>query len=108
MFDITLLPIALTFSDIIRRHIQMRVGPGQPTSPEVLLISEFETVERVIRFVTTRRRLRTSDAEEFASHVKLKPVENDYAVLRKFEGRSSLRRFPSTGATSTPMAFTRM
>jgi RNA polymerase sigma factor (sigma-70 family) len=70
-----------------------RIGPVQPTSPEVLLLSEFTTVERVIAFVTARRRLRPADAEEFASHVKMKLIENDYAVLRKFEGRSSLRTY---------------
>jgi RNA polymerase sigma factor (sigma-70 family) len=70
-----------------------RIGPGQPTSPEALLLAEFATVERVIAFVTARRRLRASDAEEFASYVKVKLIENDYAVLRKFEGRSSLRTY---------------
>src|SRR3954469_22157666 len=85
-------PFVATFSDIIRRHAVMRrIGPVQPTSPEALLLSEFTTVERVIAFVTARRRLRPADAEEFASHVKMKLIENDYAVLRKFEGRSSLR-----------------
>jgi len=87
-------PFAVTFSDIIRRHAVMRrIGPVQPTSPEALLLSEFTTVERVIAFVTARRRLRPADAEEFASHVKMKLIENDYAVLRKFEGRSSLRTY---------------
>jgi len=32
--------------------------------------------------VAARRHLRTSEAEEFASHVKIKLIENDYAVLR--------------------------
>src|SRR3954469_14471121 len=63
-------PFVATFSDIIRRHAVMRrIGPVQPTSPEALLLSEFITVERVIAFVTGRRRLRPADAEEFASHV---------------------------------------
>jgi RNA polymerase sigma factor for flagellar operon FliA len=70
-----------------------RIGPGQPTSPEALFLSEIATVERVIAFVVARRRLRAADAEEFASHVKIKLIENNYAVLRKFEGRSSLRTY---------------
>src|SRR5689334_15798538 len=85
---------AAGLSDIIRRHAVMRrIGPGQPTSPEALFLSEIATVERVIAFVVARRRLRAADAEEFASHVKIKLIENDYAVLRKFEGRSSLRTY---------------
>jgi RNA polymerase sigma factor for flagellar operon FliA len=87
----TLVPDAAIFSAIIRHHLQMRrIGPVQPTSPETLLLAEFATVERVIRFISARRRLRPADAEDFASHVKMRLIENDYAVLRKFEGRSSL------------------
>jgi RNA polymerase sigma factor for flagellar operon FliA len=87
-------PFATGLSDIIRGHAVMRrIGPGQPTSPEALFVSEIATVERVIAFVVARRRLRAADAEEFASHVKIKLIENDYAVLRKFEGRSSLRTY---------------
>lgn len=87
-------PLATGLSDIIRRAAVMRrIGPGQPTSPEALFLSEIATVERVIAFVVARRRLRAADAEEFASHVKIKLIENDYAVLRKFEGRSSLRTY---------------
>jgi RNA polymerase sigma factor for flagellar operon FliA len=70
-----------------------RIGRDQATSPEALLVSELGTIERVIGFVAARRHLRPSDAEEFASHVKMKLVENDYAILRKFEGRSSLRTY---------------
>ena len=86
--------LAEGLSDIIRCHAVMRrIGPGQPTSPEALFLSEIATVERVIAFVVARRRLRAVDAEEFASHVKMKLIEDDYAVLRKFEGRSSLRTY---------------
>lgn len=46
-------------------------------------------VERLSRFVC-RNKLHPDEVEEFASSVKLRLVENDYAILRKFEGRSSL------------------
>jgi RNA polymerase sigma factor (sigma-70 family) len=92
--NVTPVPDAAVFSAIIRHHLQMRrIGPVQPTSPETLFLSEFATIERVIGFIAARRRLRTSDAEDFASHAKMKLIENNYAVLRKFEGRSSLRTY---------------
>ena len=53
-------------------------------------------VDRVIAFVARRHHLATAEAEEFAAHVKLKLVENDYAVLRKFQGRSSMQSFLTT------------
>ncbi|HXG59665.1 MAG TPA: sigma-70 family RNA polymerase sigma factor [Thermoanaerobaculia bacterium] len=47
----------------------------------------------MIAFTCRRHGLRDDDAEEFAGSVRLRLVENDYAILRKFEGRSSLATF---------------
>ena len=58
-----------------------------------LLEQNLDLIERVIRLTSRRQRLDESEAEEFASIVKLKMVENDYAIIRKFEGRSLLRTF---------------
>jgi RNA polymerase sigma factor (sigma-70 family) len=58
-----------------------------------LLEANLELIERVIRFTTRRQRLDESESEEFASIVKLKLVENDYAVMRKFQGRCHLATF---------------
>lgn len=57
---------------------------------EVLLESALATIERITDHVSTSHHLRVSEADDFASHVKLKFVEDDYAILRKYEGRSSL------------------
>src|SRR5438874_7414588 len=58
-----------------------------------LLEANLDLIERVIRFTARRQRLDESESEEFASIVKLKLVENDYAIIRKFEGRSHLATF---------------
>jgi RNA polymerase sigma factor (sigma-70 family) len=55
-----------------------------------LLLDNLDLIERLVRFVARRHHLSFSDTEEFASIVRLKLVENDFAVLRKFEGRSTL------------------
>ncbi len=47
-------------------------------------------IDRVCREVCRSARLRDDEAEDFASSVRLALMENDYAVLRKWEGRSSL------------------
>jgi RNA polymerase sigma factor (sigma-70 family) len=78
---------------IIRRQ-----NPNVPmeqalTRFETMLASELATIERVIDFVARRHHLRGADAADFASHVKMKLVEDDYAILRKFQGRSSLRTY---------------
>lgn len=61
--------------------------------PEALFLAQLDVIERVIAFVCARHHVASADAEDFASFVKLKFVENDYALLGKFEGRSSLRTF---------------
>src|SRR5260221_10151464 len=65
---------------------------GAPVG-EALFLSQLDLIERVIRFVSSRQHLSASDADDFASHVKLKLIEADYAVFRKFQGRSSLRTY---------------
>ena len=57
----------------------------------------FEThlplVHDLSRYVCHRHRLRQEDAEDFSSYTLLKLMEDDYAVLRSYEGRSSLRTY---------------
>jgi RNA polymerase sigma factor (sigma-70 family) len=53
-------------------------------------------IERAIAFIARKHHLAESDAEDFASRVKIKLIENEYAVLRTFEGRSTLQTFLTT------------
>jgi len=62
-------------------------------SREEQFLAQLPVIERVVRWVCARRCLRGADAEDFASVVKLRIIENDYEVLAKFEGRSSLRTY---------------
>ena len=62
-------------------------------SPDTILVSELATIERIVGFVAARHHLRSADAADFASHVTMKLVENDHAILRKFKRRSSLRTY---------------
>jgi RNA polymerase sigma factor (sigma-70 family) len=62
-------------------------------TPEQVFVSQLPVIERVIAWVCTRRCLRAADAEDFGSVVKTRLVENDYAILARFEGRSSLKTY---------------
>jgi RNA polymerase sigma factor (sigma-70 family) len=62
-------------------------------SREQLFVSALTLIERVIGWVCVRRGLRGADAEDFASTVKLRLIENDYEVLGRFEGRSALKTY---------------
>ena len=61
--------------------------------PEELFRSNLALVDRVIAGVCRRAGLRDADAEDFASAAKLALIENDYAILRGYEGRAPLGAF---------------
>lgn len=62
-------------------------------SAESLFLEHLEVIERSISFVCRRNRMEAADGEDFASSVKLKLIENDYEVVRAFQGRSSFSTF---------------
>lgn len=55
-----------------------------------LFESSLSTIDEVVASVCRRARLRGADAEDFASSVRVHLLEDDCAILRKYEGRSSL------------------
>lgn len=57
--------------------------------PPELLLTYLPLIERAIAFASLRQGLTPTEAEDFASTVKLRLIENDYAIIRAFEGRSS-------------------
>jgi RNA polymerase sigma factor for flagellar operon FliA len=73
-------------------------APNEPLGHEdhdgqSIFLAQLGVIERVILFVCRRHHLAGVEADEFASHVKLRLVENNYGVLRKFEGRSSMATY---------------
>src|SRR5690348_9058839 len=58
-----------------------------------LLIARYHEVEDSLRCVARRQRLGVDEAEELGSIVRLKLVEDSYAILRKYQGRSSLTTY---------------
>jgi len=58
-----------------------------------LFRSNLDLIDRVVAGVCRRSGLRDADAEDFASTVTLALMENDYAILRAYEGRSSLETY---------------
>lgn len=57
------------------------------------LTSQLDIANRVTAFVCARNRLSADEADDFASHVTVKLLEDDQAILRKFAGRSSIRTY---------------
>jgi RNA polymerase sigma factor for flagellar operon FliA len=62
------------------------------SSAERLLVENLDLVERLTRFVC-RNKLDPAEVEEFSAWVKLRLVDHDYAIIRKFQGRCSLATY---------------
>lgn len=54
-----------------------------------LLLRELSLIDRVIAKICRRRGMSSADVDDFTAHVYLRLIENDYAALRRFGGRSS-------------------
>ncbi len=63
---------------------------------EALLIDHLDFIERTIGHLARRYALKPWDADDLGGLVKLRLVADDYAVLRKFEGRAKLTTFLTT------------
>jgi RNA polymerase sigma factor (sigma-70 family) len=72
---------------------RVREGSTARVDPRELLIANIDVVDRVVAFVCREDRLDTAEAEDFVATVKLKLIEGDYAIVRRFEGRSSFATF---------------
>lgn len=57
--------------------------------PSELLLQKLPEIERVAEAICRRQGVDADAIEEFAAELKLKLVEDDYAVIRKFSGRST-------------------
>jgi len=56
-------------------------------------LDHLPVIDQVVQFIGRRHRLPADAIEELQSAVHLKIIDNDYEVLRKFEGRSSIRTY---------------
>jgi RNA polymerase sigma factor (sigma-70 family) len=68
-------------------------------SSEDLYLSHRLLIEGAIAAICRRQHLSAVDAEDFSGAVRLHLIDDDYAVLRKFENRSSLQTYLLTVIT---------
>lgn len=65
-------------------------------NPEEKYLQNLRTIERIAAFVARRHHLESSEAEEFVQEVRVRLLDDDYAIIRKFEGRSTLSTYLTT------------
>ena len=62
---------------------------------ERLFLQQLPAIDRINALIARRNALSGSDADEFAAWARGRLTDNDYAILRKFGGRSSLTTYLS-------------
>jgi len=61
-----------------------------------LLLDHLDLVDQIVRTIGRRRHLSATEQDDFASFVKLRLVDDNYAILRKFQNRSTLWTYLAT------------
>jgi RNA polymerase sigma factor (sigma-70 family) len=75
-------------------NITRELGSGM--NPETIYLENLTTIERIAAFVARRSHLGPDEVSEFIQDVRVRMLEEDYAILRKFEGRSAFSTYLTT------------
>lgn len=65
-------------------------------TPADLFLAHLPHIDKVVTHLGRRYHFRAEECQDFRSHVHLKMIEDDYAVIRKFQGRCSLKTYLTT------------
>jgi RNA polymerase sigma factor (sigma-70 family) len=65
-------------------------------NPETTYLQHLESIERISAFVARRGHLNADETGEFVQIVRVRLFEDDYGIIRKFEGRSSFPTYLTT------------
>lgn len=64
-----------------------------PPPPGQQFLACLPVIDRLIGIIARRNALSASDADEFAAWARARLMDNDYAIFRKFGGRSSIATY---------------
>src|SRR6185369_9474972 len=78
------------------RREAARGSAGRSAQGEHVFLTNLSLIERVVRFAASRQRLSAAETEDLGSLVRLRLIENNYAILERWEGRSSLATYLTT------------
>jgi len=63
---------------------------------EALVLKHLDLVDRIALMACGSKGVQGADAEDFVAEVRMKLVEDDYAVVRRFTGESAFRTYLTT------------
>lgn len=59
-------------------------------TPEEIFLDNLPLIEKIMEHACRRHHLSREEAQDFASWARIRLIEDNYAILRKFKGQSSL------------------
>jgi RNA polymerase sigma factor for flagellar operon FliA len=65
-------------------------------NPEQRYLESLRSIERIAAFIARKNRLSPDETAEFTQEVRVRLLDDNYAVIRKFEGRSSFNTYLHT------------
>jgi RNA polymerase sigma factor for flagellar operon FliA len=68
-------------------------SPPEDLTPEQLYLGHLKLIDEIAEHAARRRHFSREETEDFVSTIRLRLFENDYAIIRKFEGRCTFRTF---------------
>jgi len=80
----------------VRTLIDERTPRVRTLNLETIYLQNLNSIERIAAFVARRNHLTADETVEFVQIVRMKLFENGYAIIRKFEGRSSFTTYLTT------------
>jgi RNA polymerase sigma factor for flagellar operon FliA len=66
---------------------------SDPQNPESLFLEHLGWINRVAAMTCNQQGVWGPEAEDFAASIRLKLIENDYAIIRKHRGEASLKTY---------------
>jgi RNA polymerase sigma factor (sigma-70 family) len=78
---------------LIPTRRRMSAPAPDPRDPAGMFLANLVVIDRVISIICRRHALAAGEAEEFRSWARERLIDDDYAVLRKFQGRSALSTY---------------
>jgi RNA polymerase sigma factor (sigma-70 family) len=91
----SLVPATLTRMRSVFAARLLRI-PVKTVAAEEVFLTNLCLIDRAIGYVCHRNRVGRDEEEEFGSYVKIKLIESNYAIIRKFEGRSAFSTYMTT------------
>ena len=77
---------------------------AETTTPRELLLANLDRIHELVQFLARRYRMAPDEVEELEAYVRLRLIDNDFQILRTFEGRSAIGTYLQRRPREWPIA----